>query len=87
MDINLETARLLEKLARGKGNWGAKMDRLEHYNRFPNLKSIVKQLVNMKWLLSKKKPSYQLISLNTIYKKEIYEFIKKEIRDSEGYLK
>ena len=87
MDIDIETGRLLGKLARGKGNWGAKMDRLEHYKRFPNLKIIVKRLVNRDWLLLKSKPNYQLISLNTKYKKEIYEFIRKELIDSEGYLK
>lgn len=87
MYSNKEVAQLLFRLARGKGNWGAKGDRLEHYKRFPNIKEIIKDYSNISWIIIKKKPTFTLISLNSHYKKEIIEFINLEIRDSEGYIK
>lgn len=84
---NKEVAELLFKLARGKGNWGAKGDRLEHYKRFPNLKEIIKDYSKKGWILIKGKPTYKLISLNSHYKREIIEFIENELRDYKGYIK
>ena len=77
--MDKETAQLLFKLAFSKKNWGAKYDRLEHYKRFENLKTIVKKLGNTGWLLIKKKPHYTGISLNPKFKKEIIEFIELHI--------
>ena len=78
MVTNLDKAQLMYKLARSKGNWGAKYDRLEHFKRFPNLKDAVKELAKSRWILIKHKPNYTEISLNSKYKKYIIEFIKKE---------
>lgn len=86
MSINLEKAQIMRKLVR-KNNWGAKYDRLEHFKRFPNLKKIVKELVKENWIKIKNKPMYTGISLNTEYKKEIMEFIEKEIPEMEGIMK
>ena len=79
MITNLEKAQIMFKLARSKGNWGGKYDRLEHFKRFPNLKQAIKELAKIGWIIIKQKPNYIGISLNNKYKKEIIEFIKKEI--------
>ena len=79
MISNLEKAQIMFKLARSKGNWGAKYDRLEHFKRFPNLKQAVKELAQNGWILIKQKPNYIGISLNNEYKKEIIGFIKGEL--------
>jgi len=79
MATNLDKAQIMFKLARSKGNWGAKYDRLEHFKRFPNLKEMVKELAKSGWIIIKQKPNYTGISLNSEYKKEIIEFINKEI--------
>jgi len=92
MTTHLEKAQLMFKLARSKGNWGAhcsvypklrsvgvKYDRLEHFKRFPNLKEAVKELSGDGWILIKEKSNYTGISLNSKYKKEIMEFIGKEL--------
>ena len=84
MSLDLEKARLLFSLARGKANWGAKYDRLEHFKRFQNLKQIVKELSKKEWILIKNKPNYTGISLNTKYKKEIIDFIENEIPEFSG---
>ncbi len=83
---NLEEARLLFQLANRKANWGGKYDRLEHFKRFQNLKKLVKSLKNLGWILVKKKPNYAGISLNTKYKKEIINFIEKEMPEMAGVL-
>ncbi len=87
MATALESAQLMFKLAWGKANWGAKYDRLEHFKRFVNLKDIVKELENKGWLLVKHKPQYTGISLNSKYKKEIIEFIEKQMPHIKGSLK
>jgi len=92
MITDLEKAQLMFKLARSKGNWGAhcsvypklrsvgvKYDRLEHFKRFPNLNAVVKELAGNGWILIKEKSNYTGISLNSKYKKEIIEFIGREL--------
>lgn len=79
MISNTEKAQIMFKLARSKRNWGAKYDRLEHFKRFPNLKQVVKELAQSGWIIVKHKPNYIGISLNSKYKKEIIEFIKREL--------
>lgn len=78
---------LFFKLARGKGNWGAKYDRLEHLSRFPNLKDIIKEFSNKGWLLLKKKPKFTGVSLNPKFKREIIEFIEEQLPEFKGYIK
>jgi len=79
MISNLEKAQIMFKLARSKGNWGGKYDRLEHFKRFPNLKQAIKELSKIGWVIIKQKPNYTGISLNNEYKKEIIKFINKEM--------
>ena len=74
-------------LAKRKGGcWGAKYDRLEHFKSFPNLKEIVKELSNLRWIILKRKPMFTGISLNTTYKREIIEFIEKEMPYLKGII-
>ena len=87
MASNLEKAQLMSVLARGKGNWGDKYDRTEHFKRFQNLKEIIKELSKVGWIIIYKKPKYIGISLNTQYKKEIIEFIEKEMPYLKGIIK
>ena len=75
------------KLARSKGNWGEKYNRIEHFKRFQNLKEIIKELSNQEWLLVHNKPKFTGISLNTQFKREIIEFIEREIPHLIGILK
>ena len=82
-----EKAEIMAKLARGKGNWGAKYDRLEHFKRFPNLEKSINELENREWILVYKKPNYVGISLNTKYKREIIEFIEKNLPYFKGMIK
>ena len=82
-----EKAQIMFKLAYSKKNWGAKYDRLEHYKRFQNLKQMIKELVNLNWLILHKKPSYEAISLNQKYKKEIIEFIEGQLPEFKGNIK
>ena len=79
MASDLEKAQLMSVLARSKGNWGEKYDRTEHFKRFQNLKEIIKELSKIDWIIIHNKPNYVGISLNTKYKKEIIEFIEKEM--------
>jgi len=44
MATNLEKAKIMLVLARRKGNWGEKYDRLEHFKRFQNLKILRKRI-------------------------------------------
>jgi len=87
MVLDLEKAQLMSNLARKKGNWGNKYDRLEHFKRFPNLKQIVKELSKKRWVIVHKKPKFIAISLNTEYKKEIIEFIEKQMPYLKGVIK
>lgn len=82
-----EKAEFMFKLAFSKKNWGAKYDRLEHFKRFPNLNTIVKELNKKDWLLIKRKPNYTGISLNPKFKKEIIEFIEEHLPYVRGMMK
>ena len=86
MSLNLEKAQIMWKLAR-KNNWGAKYDRLEHFKRFPNLNKSIKEIQKESWIIVYKKPNFTAISLDTKYKKEIVEFIEKEMSDLKGVIK
>lgn len=86
MASDLEKAQLMSALARSKGNWGNKYDRTEHYKRFQNLKEIIKELSKQGWLLIHNKPKFTGISLNTEHKKEIIEFIEKEMPHLKGVI-
>jgi len=86
MASDLEKAQLMSSLARSKGNWGDKHDRTEHYKRFQNLKEIIKELSKQGWLLVHNKPKFRGISLNTKFKKEIIEFIEKEMPHLKGII-
>lgn len=81
----LEKAQVMFKLAR-KNNWGHKYDRLEHFKRFQHLKEIVKSLSNIGWLIIYNKSNFTGISLNTQYKKEILEFIEKQMPHVKGMI-
>lgn len=87
MISNLEKAQLMFALARGKGNWGGSYDRLEHFKRFENLTEIIKELSKLGWILVKHKDKFTGISLNTIYKKEIIEFIELQMPYLKGIIK
>ena len=82
-----EKAELLFKLAKRKGGcWGGKYDRLEHFKRFP-LKQVIKELSKTGWIIIYKKTKFTGISLNTQYKKEIIEFIERELPYLKGIIK
>ncbi len=87
MASDLEKARLMSVLARSKGNWGGKYDRLEHFKKFQNLKDIIKELSKQGWLIVHNKQNYTGISLNTQFKKEIILFIEREMPYIKGMLK
>jgi hypothetical protein len=87
MASDLDKARLMSVLARSKGNWGEKYDRTEHFKRFQDLKEIIKELSKLDWIIIHKKPNYEAISLNTKYKREIIEFIEKEMPELKGIIK
>ena len=87
MASDLEKAQLMSVLARSKGNWGDKYDRTEHFKRFQNLKNIIKELSKTGWIIVHKKPKFEAISLNTQYKKEIIEFIEREMPHLKGIIK
>ncbi|MSS74314.1 hypothetical protein EXS72_01605 [Candidatus Pacearchaeota archaeon] len=84
-ELDLEKAQVMFKLAR-KNNWGHKYDRLEHFKRFQNLKEIVKYLSNIGWLIIYDKPNFTGIALNTQHKKEILDFIEKNITGIKGMI-
>lgn len=83
----VELAQLMFSLARKKGNWGAKYDRLEHFKKFQNIKKIIKILQKKGWVLVKQKPQHTGISLNPSYKKEIIGFIEEKMPYLKGILK
>jgi len=87
MSIEVEKAQLMFTLARSKGNWGAKYDRIEHFKRFQNIRQIVKELSKNDWVLVYKKPNYTAISLNPKYKREILEFIEEKLSYTKGMIK
>ena len=82
---DLEKAQLLFKLIRGKRNWGACYDRLEHFKRFS--KEAVDDLIKVKWLIFTKKKKFEAISANPEFKKEIIEFIEKNMPHLRGELR
>ena len=87
MSLNLDKARLMSALARGKANWGASYDRMEHFKRFQNLNDIIKDLSRKGWIIIHKKPGFEAISLNPKYKKKIIEFIDEQIPDLKGIIR
>ena len=87
MVSKLEQAQLMSALARSKGNWGEKYDRLEHFKRFQNLKEIIKELSKAEWIIITKKSKFTGISLNSHYKKEIIEFIEEQMPFLKGVIK
>ncbi len=82
---DLEKAHLLFKLIRGKRNWGACYDRLEHFKRFS--KEAIEDLITINWLILTKKAKFKAISANPEFKKEIIEFIEKNMPHLIGMLK
>ncbi len=80
---NLEKAQIMFKLAR-KANWNASYDRTEHFKRFPNLDKAIRELLKTGWIIIHKKSNYACLSLNTEFKREVIEFIKKEIPEVGG---
>jgi len=74
-------------LARSKGNWGEKYDRLEHFKRFQNLKEIIKELSKIGWVIVHSKPNYTGISLNPRYKAEIINFIGEKLPELKGLIR
>ncbi|MEK6760581.1 MAG: hypothetical protein AABX93_01510 [Nanoarchaeota archaeon] len=86
MSLDLEKAKLMFKLAYSKKNWGAKYDRLEHFKRFQNLNRCVKELSKISWILIHNKPNYTGISLNPKFKKEIVEFVEKQMPNVRGWI-
>ena len=85
MSGDIEKAQLLFKLARNH-TWNNIYDRLEHFKRFQNLDSIIKELVNIGWMIFHKK-KFKAISLNTQYKKEIINFIELNLPYLKGAIK
>ena len=79
MASDLEKAQFMSVLARSKGNWGEKYDRIEHFKRFQNLKEIIKELSKKGWIIIHKKPKFIGLSLNTNYKIQIKEFIEEQM--------
>ena len=78
MLTDFEKAQIMWKLTR-KNNWGNCYDRLEHFKRFPNLNEAIKELNKKGWILIHKKPKFIGISLDTSFKREIIEFIEREM--------
>lgn len=87
MASDLDKSRLMSALARGKANWGASYDRMEHFKRFQNLKEMIKELSKKGWVVIHKKPGFEAISLNPSYKREIIEFIGDNIPELRDILK
>ena len=87
MVSDLEKAQFMSILARGKGNWGGKYDRTEHFKRFQNLNEIIKELSKVGWVIVHNKPKYIGISLNTEYKQKIMGFIEMNLPELKGMIK
>lgn len=86
MSLDLEKAQIMFKLTR-KNNWSACYDRIEHFKRFQNLDTCIKELSKINWLIIHNKPKFTAFSLNTEHKKEIIEFIEKHMPHLRGLLK
>ena len=86
MSPDLEKAQIMFKLAR-KGNWNHSYDRKEHFKRFENLNSSIKELKKKDWVIIHRKPNFEAYSLNTKHKKEIVEFIEKNMPHIKGVIK
>ena len=86
MLTDLEKAQIMFKLVR-KNNWGHSYDRTEHFKRFKNLNEAIKELSRLDWLIIYKKPKFIGLSLNTEHKKEIVEFIEKNMPHIKGAIK
>lgn len=86
MHLDLEKAQIIFKLAR-KGNWNNVYDRTEHFKRFPNLDKIIKELTKLNWIIIHKKPKFIGLALNTKYKKDIINFIEKQMPYVKGIIK
>ena len=86
MPSDLEKAQIMFKLTR-KGNWNNSYDRKEHFKRFGNLNNSIKELVKKTWIIIHKKPNFEAYSLNTKHKKEIVEFIEKNMPYIKGVIK
>ena len=86
MPLELEKAQIMFKLTR-KNNWGACYDRLEHFKRFQDLNYIIKELQKKEWIIIHKKSKFIAISLNTLYKKQIIEFIEEQMPYLKGDIK
>jgi hypothetical protein len=86
MALDLEKAQIMFKLAR-KNNWGARYDRTEHFKRFQDLKSIIKELFNIGWIIVHKKPNFVGLSLDTRFKKEIILFIEQQMPHLKGAIR
>ena len=82
----LEKAQVMFKLAR-KNNWNNCYDRTEHFKRFQNLNELIKELSKKGWIIIHPKGKFTGISLSTQYKKEIMEFIEKEMSYIKGMIK
>ena len=86
MVSDLEKAQIMYKLARA-GKWGACYDRTEYFKRFQNLNETIKELSKIKWLIIYNKGRFMGISLNSQYKREIVDFIVKQMPYTEGNIK
>ena len=84
--LDLEKAQIMFKLVR-KNNWGHKYDRTEHFKRFQNLDEAIKELSKIGWIIIYKKSNFVGISLNTEHKKEIVDFIEKNMPHIKGAIK
>ena len=82
---DLEKAQLLFKLIRGKRKWGACYDRLEHFKRFS--RGTIEDLIKANWLILTKRAKFKAISANPELKREIIEFIEKNMPHLSGMLK
>jgi len=80
MSLDLEKARIMFKLIR-KGKWGGSYDRDEFFKKFPNLDEAVKELQKGDWLIIHKKPKFRAFSLDSKHKREIMEFVEKQMPD------
>ena len=86
MVADLEKAQIMFKLARN-GKWGACYDRTEYFKKFQDLDKAIKELSKIEWLIIHNKGKFTGISLNTEHKKEIVDFIEKEMPYIKGMIR
>jgi len=86
MVSDLEKAKIMLKLVR-KGNWNHSYDRREHFKRFQDLDDSIKELHKKGWIIFHKKPKFEAYSLETKYKREIIDFIEKNIPEVRGTIR